>query len=110
MSADHDPSTAGGAPRPAEPDDTWPYERAQMLLTTTDVDLFAGILRPVVGLIATVRLVGHDHPLDVHLDDVLAGERGAPPRLSFRRVNAALAPVGHPEQVGVDTIAHLHLW
>jgi hypothetical protein len=96
--------------QPADSDETWRNERARMLLTTADVDLFAGIIRPVIGLIATLRIAGHDRPLDVHLDAVSAGDHSASPQLGFRRLDASLQPVGEAEQVAVDTIAHLHLW
>jgi len=104
-----DPSSS---PRrqPADGGETWPHDRARMLLTTADVDLFAGVIRPVIGLIATLRIAGHDRPLDVHLDEVSAGDHSASPQLTFRRVDASLQPVGEAEQVAVDTIAHLHLW
>lgn len=96
--------------QPADGDETSPDERARMLLTTADVDLFAGVIRPVIGLIATLRIVGHDRPLDVHLDAVSAGDHSASPQLTFRRLDASLQPIGEAEQVAVDTIAHLHLW
>ena len=106
-----DPSPGRGRDdQPGQPDDTWPYERAQLLLTTSDVDLFAGILRPAVGLIATMRIVGHDRALDVHLDAITAGDGQRPPQVTYRRVDDALRPAGAAEIVSVAAIAHLHLW
>jgi len=81
-----------------------------MSLTTTDADLFADVIRPAIGLIATLRIVGLDRPLDVHLEAVSAGDHRTSPQLTFRRVDAALQPVGEAERVAVDTIARLHLW
>ena len=63
----------------------------RLLLTTNDVDLLADILQPALGLIATLRIAGHNSPLNVQLDDVTTGD-GQQPQLVYTRVDSHHPP------------------
>jgi hypothetical protein len=85
------------------------HRRTQrLLITTNDVELLTEIVRPALGLIATLRVAGHHDTRNVWLDDI-TGE-GDRPQLLYRRVDDTLQPANITEAVDVAAITHLHLW
>ena len=109
--------------QPADRGGTSPDERTRMLLTTADVDVFAGVIRPVIGLIATLRIVGRYRPLDVHLDAVSAGDHrhhhSSPFDESMTRCGRSAKPSRSPstasptstcgEPISAEALSHHHI-
>jgi hypothetical protein len=91
-----------------EPDPTLDHEHARLFLTAADPDAFRNIFRPLLDYIATIRVVDVEQPIDVHIDDIVT--IGARTFIVARHLDDHTNPVGHPFDIPVDTIAHLHIW
>ena len=87
--------------------DTLPYEDNAIFFTAVD-DGLDHIIRPLIDLIVTIRVVDCEQPLDVYVNDVINIEGQM--HLQCRHIDEHCDPIGDPWTVPIKQLAHIHIW